>query len=60
MLTSSAVVPSLFVVDCRTPSEVAYLRSTDMHPMDIDDYWKEMKLAVTSARKLAADNIQKA
>ena len=50
----------LFGMDCRTPSEAAHLKSTDLHPTNVDDYREEMKLVITSARKLAATNIQKA
>ena len=50
----------LFGMDCRTPSQAAYLKPTDLYPTDVDDYRTEMKLAITSARKLAATKIQQA
>ena len=50
----------LFGMDCRTPSQAAYLKPTDLHPTDVDDYRTVMKLAITSARKLAATKIQQA
>ena len=50
----------LFGMDCRTPSQAAYLKPTDLYPTDVDDYRTEMKLAITSSRKLAATKIQQA
>lgn len=50
----------LFGIDCRSPSEAAYLNPTDIYPGDIDDYREELQASVTSARKLAVTAIQKA
>ena len=49
----------LFVIDCRSPTEAAYLKSADIYPIDIDNYWEELQVSVTSAQKLAAATIQK-
>ena len=50
----------LFGIDCRSPSEAAYLKPTDIYPLHIDDYREELQVSVTSAQKLAAATIQKA
>ena len=50
----------LFGIDCRSPSEAAYLKPAATYPVDIDDYREELQVSVTSARKLAATTIQKA
>ena len=50
----------LFGIDCRSPTEAAYLKPADIYPVDIDDYREELQVSVTSARKLAAATIQKA
>lgn len=50
----------LFGVDCRSPAEAAYLKPTDVYPVDIDDYREELQVSVMSARKMAATTIQKA
>ena len=50
----------LLVIKCRSPTEAAYLKSADIYPMDIDDYWEELQVSVTSAQKLVAATIQKA
>lgn len=34
----------LFGMDCRTPSEAAYLKPTNLYPIDVDDYREKMKL----------------
>ena len=43
-----------------SPSEAAYLKLANLHPTDVDDYIEEIKVAITSAMKLAVTNIQKA
>ena len=50
----------LFGTDCRTPTEAAYLPSSPLCPADVTDYRQGLMLSVASARKLAAENIQKA
>ena len=50
----------LFGVDCRTPTEPAYLPPTSLHPTDVSEYQEELQLSVSVARKLAAESIQKA
>ena len=49
----------LFGIDCRSPAEAAYLKPTDIYPVDIDNYREELQVSVTSAGKLAASTIQK-
>ena len=49
----------LFGIDCRSPSEAAYLKPAAIYPVDIDDYREELQVSVTSARKLAATTIQR-
>ena len=50
----------LFDVDCRTPTEAAYLPMTDVSAMDVTDYREELMLSLSSARQLAVKYIQKA
>ena len=50
----------LFGIDCRSPSEAAYLKPADTYPVDINDYREELQVSITSARKLAVTTIQKA
>ena len=50
----------LFSINYRLPIEAAYLKSTDIYPVDIDDYQKEQQVSVISAQKIAAAIIQKA
>ena len=50
----------LFGIDCRTPTEAAYLPPTPLHPADVSDYREELTLSLSSARELAADHIRKA
>ena len=54
--TSTGEKPSflLFGVDCRTPTEAAYLPTTDVSPTE------ELMLSLSSARELAASCIRKA
>ena len=60
--TSTGEKPSflLFGVDCRSPTEAAYLAATKVHPTDVQDYKEELMLSLSSARQLAASSIQKA
>lgn len=60
--TSTGEKPSflLYGVDCRSPTEAAYLPTTEVHPTDIDDYREELIVSLSSARQLAASCIQKA
>ena len=50
----------LFGVDCRTPTEAAYLPPTALHPADVEEYRQELQLSLSSARQLAAESIQRA
>ena len=38
----------LYGIDCRSPTEAAYLPSADMSPTDIDDYCEELMLSLTT------------
>ena len=60
--TSTGEKPSflLFGVDCRSPTEAAYLPATKVHPTDVQDYKEELMLSLSSARQLAGSSIQKA
>ena len=50
----------LFGTDCRAPTEAALLPAGEVEPADITDYRQEMILALSNARKLAAESIQEA
>ena len=50
----------LFGLDCRTPTEAAYLPVTEISPTDVSDYREELMTSLTSARDLAAKAIRKA
>ena len=50
----------LFGIDCRTPTEAAYLPPSSLYPADVSEYREELCLSVSSARQLAADAVQKA
>ena len=50
----------LYGIDCRSPTEAAYLPSADMSPTDIDDNREELMLSLTSARELTTTAIRKA
>ena len=50
----------LFGVDCRTPTEAAYIPPSSLHPTDVTEYKEELCLSLSVARELAAKNIQKA
>ena len=49
----------LFGMDCRTPTEAAYLPPSSLRPADVSDYREELILSLSLARKLAAESIQK-
>ena len=51
----------LFGVDCRSPTEAAFLPTSALNqPVDVEDYREQLMLSLTSARKLAHKNIQRA
>lgn len=50
----------LFGVDCRTPTEAAYLSPSTLHLADVSNYREELTLFLSSARKLAAEHVCKA
>lgn len=49
----------LYGIDCRSPIEVAYLPTEDVHPTDVEDYREKLMLSLSSACQLAASCIQK-
>ena len=49
----------LYGIDCRSPTEAAYLPTEDVHPTDVEDYKEELMLSLSSARQLAASCVQK-
>ena len=49
----------LFGIDYRTPTEAAYLPPSSVDLADVNDYREEL-MSLTSAREIAAANIQKA
>ena len=50
----------LFGIDCRSPSESALSPPSQLEPTDITGYHEELTLSLSTARKLAALQIQKA
>ena len=50
----------LFGVDCRTPTETAFLQPAFLQPGDTQDYREELSLSLSSAREIAAKAVQKA
>ena len=60
--TSTGEKPSflLFGLDCRSPTEAAFLPTADINLTDVCDYREELMLTLSSARELAARNIQRA
>ena len=50
----------LFGFDCRTPTEAALLPPRDTQAVEVTDYRKQLVQTLSKARKLAADNIQRA
>ncbi len=49
----------LYGVDCRSPTEAAYLPTDEVTPSDLEDYREELMMSLTSARGLAANSIQR-
>ena len=60
--TSTGEKPSflLFGVDCRSPTEAAFMPLTDICPVQMEDYREQLMATLSSARELAATSIQKA
>ena len=50
----------LFGIDCRSPTEAALLPPSSLDPTELDDYREEFVLSLSSARRLAVENIKKA
>ena len=50
----------LFGLDCRTPTEAAFLPPMQLQVADVDDYRQELIMSLSSARELAAKSIQAA
>ena len=48
----------LYGIDCRYPTESAFLPPSDVDPADPADYRQELMLALSSARELAAEAIR--
>jgi len=48
----------LFGMDCKTPSEAAYIPPSSLQLTDIEDYKDEVTLVLSSARTEAAKSIQ--
>ena len=48
----------LFGLDCRSPTEAAFLPVEPSGPVDITEYHEEVVLSLSSARKFAAANIK--
>lgn len=47
-------------MDCRTPTEAAYLPTTEVYPTNVADYKEELMVSLSSARQLAVSCIRKA
>ena len=50
----------MYGVDCRTPTEAAYLPISEVYPINVEDCREELMISLSSARELAATTIQKA
>ena len=50
----------LYGMDCRYPTEAALMPPSPIEPTDVSDYREELILALSSARQLAAEAIQRA
>ena len=50
----------LYSVDCWTPTEAALLPPHALEYTEVSDYWEEVVLSLSSARRLAAEAIQSA
>ena len=59
---SSGEKPSylLMGIDCRTPTEAAFLPPTVREVIDVSDYREKMTISLPSARELAVETIQEA
>ena len=49
----------LYRLDCRSPTQAALHPPHLINPTNVSDYWQELVLSLATARKLAAENIQK-
>ena len=58
--SSTGEKPSLllFGVDCRSPTEAAYLPVSDMFSIEVSDYREELMVSLSSAQNLALKTIQ--
>ena len=50
----------LFGLDCKTPTEAAFLPPAQLQVADVDDYRQELVVSPSFARELAAKSIQAA
>ena len=50
----------MFGIDCRTPTEAAFLPPSQLQISDVTDYREELTLALSTARNTAAASIQQA
>ena len=50
----------LFGMDCRTPTEAAFLPPASLQPTEVEDYREEVMISLSSARDLAAKSVRKA
>ena len=50
----------LFGMDCRSPTEMVYMPTSGVYPTQLDDYREKLMITLSSARELAAGNIQRA
>ena len=62
MHESSGEKPSylLMGIDCRTPTEAAFLPPTASEVIDVSDYREKMTISLSSAKELAVETIQEA
>ena len=51
---------AFFGLDCRSPTEAAYLPVSEISPSTVEDYRKELMVSLSSARNLALRALQKA
>ena len=60
--TSTGEKPSflLFGIDCRSPTEAAYMPVSDIRPLNLEDYREQLMAMLSSAREIAANSIQRA
>ena len=50
----------LYGVDCRLPTEAAYLPTSEISSTDVSDYREELMASLSSARELTAKTLQRA